>query len=396
MATPAPRDCLHAVEAMLEAMADDAPIGVACSGGVDSIALAHAAITVAGAKRICVITIDHGLQSASAATAQAVARWATALGARAVVRSVEVATRPSLEAAARDARYAAFASLVEEHALRALWLAHTARDQAETVLMRILRGTGPAGLAAIPRVRGPFVRPFLHLPRAATEAYVAAHDLPTWDDPMNSDHSIQRVRVRNQILPQLRAENPALDQALVRLAATAREWLDVIDATAARFGRLPIACADLAAQPAAVRKRALALALEHQGIGFDAVHLEQLDDLVTAPCRGEVAVDVPGARVIRTYDQLDVAGQSAPNRWIAPPGYEVRPWQPGDRMHPARLAGKSRKLSDLFIDAKVPRQLRQVAHVLVRSADGAIVWAEHIGVAYGHPEQLVPSKCDAF
>lgn len=394
MSTTAPRDCRRAVQAMLDRVAHDARIGVACSGGVDSVALAHAAIEVAGADRVWVVTIDHGLHTSSSRIARAVVDWANSLGVRGVVRSVEVAERASLEAAARDARFAAFEGLVRELGLAALWLGHTARDQAETVLMRILRGTGPAGLAGIPRVRGPFVRPFLHLPRAATEAYVAAHSLPTWDDPMNADHAIQRVRIRDEILPRLRAENPALDQALLRLAATAREWLDVIDAAAARLGRLPIECSVLAAQPAAVRKRALAIALEHQGIGFDAAHLEQLDALVTAPCRGEVAIDVPGARLVRRYDQLglDLAASSSGCDWLAPPGHVLRRWQPGDRMRPKRLKGRSRKLSDLFMDAKVPRHLRRLAHVLVRSSDGAIVWAEHIGVAFDEPDHLIPKK----
>lgn len=390
----------------LARLAADARIGIGCSGGVDSVALAHAAIQVAGAERVWVITIDHGLHPASADVAHAVAAWATSLGAHSVVRSVQVAERASVEAAARDARYAALDILVRELALTEVWLGHTASDQAETVLMRIFRGTGPAGLAGIPRVRGPYARPLLDVPRAATAAYVAAHALPTWEDPMNSDHAIQRVRVRDEILPRLRGENPALDLALIRLAASAREWLDVIDATAQQFGRLPIACSALAAQPAAVRKRALALALEQHGIGFDAVHLEQLDAVVTGPCRGEVTIDVPGATLFRRYDELDrmhrpgagrnVAADDAASGWIAPPGHVLRPWQPGDRMRPQRLLGKSRKLSDLFIDAKVPRHLRLLAHVMVRNSDGAIVWAEHIGLAFDHPAHLAPQKREAF
>ncbi len=357
-------------------------IGVACSGGADSMALADAAIAL-GAD-VTVITIDHQIHSASAQVAREVSTWASGQGARAIVRQVEVARRASIEAAARDARYAALDAVAGELGLERILLGHTARDQAETVLLRILRGTGPAGLAGIPATRGLYARPLLELPRAAIDAYVAERKLPTWDDPMNHDERIARVRVRDRLLPLLRAENPALDDALLRLAASAREWTEVIDALAAPWSQLPIDCAALAKQPAAVRKRALALALPE----LEAVHLEQLDALVTAPARGEVSLDLPGGPVIRTYDRLD----RPRTRTLAPtptvPGCELRTWKPGDRMKPARLKGRSRKLSDLYIDAKIPRTLRRTARVLVRTCDQVIVWAEHIGYAHGVHEKF--------
>jgi tRNA(Ile)-lysidine synthase len=73
-----------------------------------------------------------------------------------------------------------------------------------------------------------------------------------------------------------------------------------------------------------------------------------------------------------------------------PPGYELCTWQVGDRMKPARLKGRSRKLSDLFIDAKIPRSERHRARVVIRPKDGVIVWAEHIGLAFGESESVVP------
>ena len=276
----------------------------------------------------------------------------------------------------------------------AVLVGHTARDQAETVLLRVLRGTGPAGLAAIPARRGRFVRPLLALERAAIDAYVAARGLPTWADPMNADHRLARVRVRDELLPRLRRENPQLDAALVRLAASAAEWLAVIDALAAPHARFPIACAALAPHPPAVRKRALSLALEARGLDHDARHLDALDRLVTAPRRGERAADVPGGRVVRTYDVLDLdvgLGASGPDLddVVAPPGpYLVRTWRPGDRMRPERLKGRSRKLSDLFSDARVPRARRAGARVVVRTTDDAIVWAEHLGFAHDAREFL--------
>lgn len=364
--------------------------GVACSGGVDSMALADAAIAVAGATNVVIVTIDHGLSPHSAQVADGVAAWARQQGATAIVRAVVVARDGSIEAAARSARYAAFEAAIAELGLAAVLLAHTHRDQAETVLMRILRGTGPAGLVGIPARRGPYVRPLLEVFRTVTEAYVAERVLPTWDDPMNVDTDLTRIRVRTTVLPALRRENPAIDDALVRLAASTREWLDVIDRDAAPLGGFPIACAALARHPAAVRKRALALALDRAGIDFDASHLEALDELVLAPARGEVGIDVPGARIVRTYASLNVAEvrRSVSSRISGSDDYEVRTWHPGDRMCPVRLHGRSRKLSDLFIDLKLPRAQRATAQVMVRRSDRTIVWAEHVGAAFGESPDL--------
>ncbi|HEX2690253.1 MAG TPA: tRNA lysidine(34) synthetase TilS [Kofleriaceae bacterium] len=361
--------------------------GVACSGGADSLALADATIRAAGAANVLVLTIDHGLTPASAAASEAVATWARGRGVVAVVRRVEVERRGSLEAAARAARYAALETLAEQLGLVCVLVGHTARDQAETVVLRLLRGTGPAGLAGIPVQRGRFLRPFLSIERDAIDAYVRTHALPVWEDPMNDDRRHARVRVRQEILPVLRHENPQLDTALVRLARSAAEWLEVIDALARPFARFPIDRAALAAQPAAVRKRALSLALEVAGLDYDAVHLEHLDRMITAPERGQISIDVRGGSIVRSYGTLSIAPghASTPSQELVTleERYDLRVWRAGDRMKPARLKGRSRKLSDLYIDAKVPRSARTTARVLVRRSDATIVWAEHLGAAVG-------------
>jgi tRNA(Ile)-lysidine synthase len=367
--------------------------GVACSGGADSMALADAAIRGAGAAHVVALSIDHALSPASADVAAAVAAWARARGAAAVIRRVAVARRGSLEAAARAARYAALDALADELGLVCVLVGHTARDQAETVLLRILRGTGPAGLAAIPAVRGRFVRPLLALERGAIDTYVRAHGLPVWDDPMNRDRRLARVRVREAILPALQRENPQLPAALVRLARSASEWLEVIDALAQPYARFPIECDVLAMQPPAIRKRAISVALEAAALDYDAAHLDRLDRLVTARDRGQIAIDVRGGTLIRSYGVLSIAAPRGEPASVAPvfasagppEGYALRTWRAGDRMRPARLKGRSRKLSDLYIDAKVPRVERATARVLVRLCDTTIVWAEHVGAAFGAP-----------
>jgi tRNA(Ile)-lysidine synthase len=402
--------------------------GVACSGGADSMALADATIDVAGAHNVVLLVIDHGLQPTNT---QPVVEWARARGAAAVVERVRVERRASLEAAARDARYAALSELADRLGCIAILLGHTARDQAETVLMRILRGTGPAGLAGIPVRRassddastrdastggastgnasstkhrrtsfpGPtretsrtvFFRPLLAIAREDIDAYVRERGLPIWDDPMNDDRSLMRTRIRHDVLPALRRENPQLDSALVRLADSAREWLDVIDEIAAPLATLPIDCAALRAHPPAIRKRAISIALESCGIDHDATHLDDIDAIVLVPARGEIGIDLPGARIVRSYERLDVATAVEAAPLVAPDGpYELRVWQAGDRMRPARLKGRSRKLSDLYVDQKVPRSLRATARVVIRVTDGVIVWAEHLGTAFEEPETVVP------
>lgn len=372
-------------------------VGLACSGGADSMALADAAIAACGPSQVIVVHVDHQLAPGSGQVAAGVARWARGQGVAAVIREVNVPARASLEAAARQVRYQALEAVAAEVGCRWIWLAHTARDQAETVLMRVVRGTGPAGLAGIPALRDPFVRPLLELSREVIDAYVAARQLPVWEDPMNDDPRVARVRFRRRHLPALRDENPALDDALCRLAASAREWTAAIDELAALHARLPASCRALAALPVAVRKRALALALERQGVGLDAAHLDALDRLVRAPAAGESAVDVPGSRVVRSYDELDVTPRVvvAPalrDELVVPAGHALRLWRPGDRMRLARLKGRSRKLSDLYVDAKLPRAQRRAARVLVRDADQVIVWAEHLGAAYGESALPLPAR----
>jgi tRNA(Ile)-lysidine synthase len=359
------------------------------------MALADAVIAVAGAANVVVLHIDHGLSPGSASVADGVTAWAQGQGVTALVRRVTVDDDGSIEAAAREARYDAFEAVRDELGLATIWLAHTARDQAETVMMRILRGTGPAGLAAMAPQRDCYVRPLLDISRDVIDAYVVERGLPTWADPMNEDTTLTRVRVRKAILPALRQENPGLDDALCRLAASTREWLEAIDELAAPYATLPIPCTTLAPQPAAVRKRAYAIALDRAGLGYDAVHLDAIDDLVLAPAAGERSIDLPRGQLVRSYDTLDLrhASELPGDDLSPPPGpYELRVWQPGDRMKPARLKGRSRKLSDLFIDLKVSREVRRAARVVIRTTDGAIVWAEHIGLAFEEPASSEPVR----
>lgn len=372
------------------------PLIVACSGGADSVALAAwiAAEHRAGrAGPPTLAYVDHQLRPDSATDGDRVRALGDRLGLPVRVLEVTVDRGASLERAARDARHAALGALADELGARIV-LGHTASDQAETVLLRLLRGTGVAGLAGMAPVSGRLLRPLLGCWRADTEAYCRERQIPTSEDPMNADERFARVRVRRRWLPALREENPSLDAALCRLADAAREQRELLELAARALlpaAGEPLETPVLAAAPAAAGKRALALAAEGAGLGLEASHLEALWALCRAPAAGTVTLDLPGGRALRCYDRLRFesgatpeAAAPAPLEVSGPDGpYALRRWQPGDRMRPERLRGRSRKLSDLFTDARVPREQRTSARVVVRERDGAIVWAEHLGPAHG-------------
>jgi len=386
---PAVRRIRAAVAAAVADLPARASVGVACSGGPDSVALADAAVAHLGGARIVVLHVDHRLHAGSGAVAEAVAALAADLGAACEILPVTVTKGASLEDQARAARYAALEAAAARLGLAAILAGHTARDQAETVLLRVLRGTGPAGLAGIPARRGVHRRPLLALPRADVLAYVAARALPTVTDPMNADPRFARVRVREMLMPALAAENPRLEDALGRLARSAAEWAEHVDRAAAALvaGRRRVAVRDLAAAGPAVGKRALQLLAAPAAL--EAEHLDAGWALVTGPARGTRGIDVPGARLERVYTELVVrpsAGADAAPAELSVEGpdgpYAVRTWRAGDRMRPARLRGRSRKLADLFTDARVPRASRAHARVVIAQS-GEIVWAEHVGAAAG-------------
>ena len=396
------------VEAVLDDLAidRDARVLVACSGGPDSMALAHLAMALARSERLAQVVvayIDHQLREDSANDGERVRALALAGGAAYRTQAVSVATGTgSLEGAARDARYRALEKLATVHEVGSVWLGHTARDQVETVFMRMLRGTGVAGLAGIPRRRGVFIRPLIDVGADEIAQYLRKHELTPVQDPMNRDERFFRVRVRQQWLPKLRGENPALDRALLGLAASAAEMRTSLDYAARALAERALApgppelrvlaSQPLTAAPAPVVAHLLAqLARELGGGPLDASHIAAVVDLLAGPAAGSRQLDLPNLTVLREYDTVrlfvpDRGSEAAlPEIRVAGSGgpFEVRMWQPGDRMRPERLKGRSRKLSDLFIDARVPQRLREHARVVVRLSDQEIVWAEHLGQGHG-------------
>ncbi len=183
---------------------------MAFSGGPDSVCLA-ALLARAGLKRsIECIHVDHGLDPESRERAETAARLSAELGLSCRIETVQVHSRSGIEAGARKARYACLADHTEDGDV--LVTAHHADDQAETVLMRLIRGAGPAGLAGIPRLRrfarGWLARPLLDWRREEIRAWLEHHDLEWLDDPANQDPGMDRNYITHEIMPAILARWP--------------------------------------------------------------------------------------------------------------------------------------------------------------------------------------------
>ena len=277
----------------------DVRVSVACSGGADSLALALAAFAEIDERRLDAVTVDHQLQGGSAEQAIRTAAQLHRIGYRTVrIETVTVGTAGGPEGAARVARYQALrpdpGSLV--------LLAHTADDQAETVLLGLGRGSGPRSIAGMAPWRSPWGRPFLALRRADTENACRDSGIEFWSDPQNLDPVFTRVRLRQEVLPLLEdVLGGGVTPALARTATLLAEDLQALDYLAARVladvwqagGALDVEA--LAAHPVALRQRALRAWADAIGAkALTADHLVRLDALATGQRRSG-AVRLPGA-----------------------------------------------------------------------------------------------------
>ncbi len=324
---------LRAVQAVHAALTpDDHTLLVACSGGPDSLALAvavrHAASRLG--RHHAAVVVDHGLQPTSAAVATRTVAQLKGLGYLDVERSraaVNTSARNGPEAAARTARYTALAERATELDA-AILLGHTLDDQAESVLLGLVRGSGLRSLAGMAGRRGRLVRPFLDLPRAVTAAVCTESGLEPWRDPHNDDPAYTRSRIRSRVLPLLEAElGPGVAEALARTARLARLDADLLDdlaeaASANRTSdpgperadlseraegadRAGLDCRWLADVPAALRGRVLRRWLQARGArDLTADQVAAVDELVTN-WHGQRRVEVRGLRVRRVGARLE-------------------------------------------------------------------------------------------
>lgn len=230
-----PRAALVAeVLRMLDHLDVGASVVTACSGGPDSTALAHLVAEARPDLELHLVHVRHGLRADDGEDAEVVRLHAGWLGVPVEVLDVEVVVDGrGTEAAAREVRYAALREAAADLDARAVLVGHTADDQAETVLLRLARGTGIDGLGAMAEVRGDLVRPLLRLRRTDIHRFVDLEGLPVVQDPTNRDPKVRRALVRHQLLPLLEEVAPDPVGALTRLAALARDDRAALDAAAA-------------------------------------------------------------------------------------------------------------------------------------------------------------------
>ncbi len=334
---------------------------VALSGGGDSVALTailtdlavEADWSVAG-----LFHLNHQLRGGDAdADEQFCEMLARDLGVPITVERIDVAARAradrtSIESAGHRARYEQFARLVADGTADRVATAHTRDDLAETVLLRLVRGAGPTGLAGIRRRTGDVIRPALDVRRDELRAFLHERGLPHRDDPSNADLTVLRNRIRHRVLPVLEQEcSPAVVDALFRAAAIAgadADWINLAvteaDTRVIRKtdGKVEIDTARLAAEPAALAQRLVRLALERAGghrIGFD--HVAQVLQMAHAEGGGGARLDLPGVRVERRDGRLHCvpsegrrgghgASRSGAADAVRPAGFEYALPVPGD------------------------------------------------------------------
>lgn len=263
-------------------------------------------------------TVDHHLRPDSRAEVELVARFAGSLGVPHHVLEAPIAQKSGVEAAARVARYGALEALRAVRRLDVVATAHTATDQAETLLMRLTRGTSLSGAASIHEARADrVIRPLLSTTRSEVEAYVAARGIEVARDTMNTDPAYLRVRIRQQVLPALeRAAGPGTERALARFATLAAEDEAFLAGEAQRAMGLvhwpeddTLEAQALSALAAPIGRRVLARWLGGKGVPLDG---PLLDDALRA-ARDRSTATLPGDRVLACSNGR-VTVQGAPAR----------------------------------------------------------------------------------
>jgi len=411
---------------------------LAVSGGADSVALLDLFASLAPERslQLVVAHVDHGIQRDSRTVAQMVGDLARRYRAGFELGELHLGA-DATETGARHARYAWLRELRRRTAARWIVTAHHADDQVETVLLRVLRGSAPAGLAGMrPRARGGLVRPLLAFTRADLAAHVAARGLPRHDDPANRDPRHLRSWVRTELLPLLVARlgervTADLKRAGRFAALDRRAWDAALELVPdlglhATDGAFDVARASLGRYDASLSVALLRTAARRAGLVLGPDRARRLLDLATRPSGrrielgggwiAEVAFErlrvtrgfaCAAERIVASSEQgsgifgsflVDWRPEPAPRAldrsgwttWVpADAPWEVRAPQAGDRLVPLGGIGH-RPLRRLLMEARVPRGARGAYPVVARGE--TILWVPGIcRTADGLPDPGTPA-----
>lgn len=324
-------------------------IGVAVSGGSDSVALLHALRALHPARRFALLHVNHGWRDAESDEDERFVRGIAAqfdipcLVRRFGPERASADSPRNLEQRGRQWRYDFFRETIADGACCVVATGHTRSDQAETVLFRLLRGAAGSGLSGIWPVReGRFVRPLLDVTRTEIVDYLQRGGIAWREDSSNRDRAFARNRLRHDVLPALREEwNPNIGAALANVADWAveeeRDWLRRTAELAGRHvreehGGLTLDTSVASVLSLAEQRRLLAFMLHHPAVDAGAAgfgHIEAVRGLLLAPT-GSGGVDLPGARAERSCEKILIRGcrQPAPqpfDRTLPVPGRVALP-----------------------------------------------------------------------
>ena len=398
------------------------------SGGPDSACLAAALVAAVGPQRVVALHLNYGLRPDSGedeATARALCEQ---LGIELITERPELAAG-NVQAAARDARYAAAEALRASRGLDWIATGHTRTDLAETVLYRLASSPGRRALLGLAPRRGRIIRPFLALGRDETRALASAAGLPFRDDPSNEDPAFARARIRRDVMPALKDINSSTEE---NIAATWVELAQEAEALDAAVAEVLAGTGDAPALGAAVvgdlhpamRRLVLRAFIERRSgtsVALPPDRAAEIWRLMQAQEGGEVDLG-GGLRALCEAGHLRVAGppEAVPDpvelvipgaarfgTWelraervdtepaadlrsadpdtalldaeAAGARLTVRAWRDGDRMRPLGLDG-TKSLQDLFTDRRVPRSLRRSLPV-VAGADDRILWVAGVAIS---------------
>jgi tRNA(Ile)-lysidine synthase len=384
------------------------PLLVLLSGGGDSVCLLDVALRLGA--RVSALHVNYGLREGASGDEELVRRLCEQLGAPLFVERVTLGDGGNLQERARDARYL----LAERIAEADYAAAHTASDQAETVLYRLAVSPGSRALRGMAPRRGRLVRPLLGVTRDEVRGYLRSRGLDWREDPSNADRRFARARVRHDLMEGLRSIGPAAERTIAETARQLREEAEVLEAAVdgalEELGGGPaVSASTLGRQRPAVRRLVLRRLAEQAGGELRAGDAERI---LSLGGRGSKSLDLGGGlkavveygtlRFTRAPEEavpdpvpLTVPGRARFGSWEveATPGapgdvtvagvsgpLTVRAWREGDRMRPAGLGG-TKTLQDLFTDRKVPRALRHTLPVVV--SDDQIVWVAGVAVDEG-------------
>ena len=308
----------NAVRSFLAAIPIGDTVLVAVSGGADSLALAVVLYREASDRQLKVIPVvlNHNLQEGSRAIAEEASLRLKSIGySEVLIRDLHVEVTDGLESSARRARYQEFERVISEHSATALFLAHTHNDQAESVLLGLVRGSGGKSLSGMAPINGRYIRPFLSVTREETEQICIENGLGFWIDPHNNQLDFARVRIRKQLLPLFEELlGPGIADALARTATLLRQDSQALDelAKAAGAANPELDCSHLANLPHALRSRLLRSAIYAAGAPSGSIsvdHLAPVEALVT-DWHGQGQVSLPGGlKVERISGRLSLSQQ---------------------------------------------------------------------------------------